>query len=99
MSAAEVGAVCFGVVVGWITYRTLVRRTGTVAVSDIATVIGAIGGGAVVGLFKDKQLFGLYSIGLAGGFFAYLALFWFLNGPGKAGEVMGDGDKPVKLDT
>lgn len=98
MTVAGGGAVCFGFVVGWITYRTLVRRTGTVALSDIATVIGAIGGGAVVGLFNDKRLFGLYSIGLAAGFFAYLLIFFVLNGQKKTAAVMGDGDKPVKID-
>jgi uncharacterized membrane protein YeaQ/YmgE (transglycosylase-associated protein family) len=98
MTVAQVGAICFGFVVGWITYRTLVRRTSGVTLSDIATVIGAIGGGAVVGLFSDKQLFGLYSIGLAGGFFAYLLIFFALNGRTKTGAVMGDGDKPVKID-
>ena len=98
MTLAQAGAICFGVVVGWITYRTLVRRTGAVALSDIATVIGAIGGGAVVSLFNNEQLFGLYSIGLAGGFFAYLLIFFALNGRRKTADVMGDGDKPVKID-
>ena len=98
MTVAQAGAICFGVVVGWITYRTLVRRTGAVALSDIATVIGAIGGGAVVSLFNNEQLFGLYSIGLTGGFFAYLLIFFALNGRRKTADVMGDGDKPVKID-
>jgi hypothetical protein len=74
-SSAGIGAVCFGLVVGWMTYRTLVRRTDNVALSHIATVIGAIGGAAVVALFNDKQQFGLYSIGLAVGFFGYLSMY------------------------
>lgn len=70
----EIGAVCFGLVIGWVTYRTL-RRTGeTVALSNIATVIGAVGGGAVTALFDTAVLFGWYSIGLAVGFFLYLVL-------------------------
>jgi hypothetical protein len=65
--------VCFGVVMGWVTYRTL-RRTGeTVAVSNIASVAAAVGGAAVTGLFKGN-LFGWYCIGLVAGFFAYLVL-------------------------
>jgi hypothetical protein len=85
---AGVGAVCFGLVVGWVTYRTLVRRTDGVALSDIATVIGAIGGAAVVALFNDKQQFGLYSIGLAVGFFGYLAVYGKLSGREKTRTVM-----------
>jgi uncharacterized membrane protein YeaQ/YmgE (transglycosylase-associated protein family) len=74
MGVPEIGAICFGIIVGWITYRTL-RRTGeTVALSNIATVIGAIGGGAVTALFKSPELFGWYSIGLVVGFFGYLLL-------------------------
>lgn len=74
MSVGEVGAVCFGVVVGWVTYRTLRRSGEGAAVSDIASVIGAVGGGAVTTVFDSEQLFGWYSIGLAAGFFAYLIL-------------------------
>jgi uncharacterized membrane protein YeaQ/YmgE (transglycosylase-associated protein family) len=84
------GALLFGVVVGWITYRTLVRRGGGAQISDIATVIGAVGGGAVTALFHDPRLFGLYSIGLFVGFFAYLILFYLLNGRKKTAVVMGE---------
>ena len=66
-----IGAACFGVVMGWITYRTLRRREGTAALSDIATVIGAVGGAAITALFKTEDLFGAYCIGLFVGFFAY----------------------------
>jgi len=69
-----IGALCFGLVIGWITYRTLRRRADSVALSDIATVIGAVGGAAVTGLFKDEVLFGAYCIGLAIGFFLYLII-------------------------
>lgn len=70
MSLAFWGALCFGVVVGWITYRTL-RRSQTSGLSDIATVIGVIGGAAVTKLFPNDQ-FAAYAIGVAIGFFAYL---------------------------
>lgn len=68
----SIGAVCFGLVMGWTTYRTLRRSKETVAVSDIATVIGAVGGAAVTGRFEGGETFGWYSIGLAVGFFTYL---------------------------
>jgi hypothetical protein len=68
------GAVCFGMVIGFITYRTLRRSHETVSLSNIATVIGAVGGAAVTSLFKNSQMFGAYSIGLAVGFFFYLIL-------------------------
>lgn len=65
------GAFCFGLVMGWVTYRTL-RRSAQTAIGDIASVIGAIGGATVVGLFpKDNPSFGLYCIGLTIGFFYY----------------------------
>jgi hypothetical protein len=73
VSTFHVGAVCFGVVIGWIVYRTL-RRTDVVAISDIATVIGAVGGGAVLAIFDDRDSFGWYAIGLAAGFFSYLII-------------------------
>jgi hypothetical protein len=61
-------------VVGWIAYRTVRRTTDRVKVSDLATVVGAVGGGAVTTVFGNPALFGWYSIGLAAGFFAYLIL-------------------------
>ncbi|MDY7087390.1 MAG: hypothetical protein SYR96_20010 [Actinomycetota bacterium] len=82
---ADVGAVVFGVVIGWITYRTLRRREGGVGLSDIATVIGAVGGAAVIDLFGDPDTFGLYAIGLGAGFFGYLVLALILEGKKVAG--------------
>ena len=44
-----------------------------VQLSDIVTLVGAIGGGAVLALFPAKSvLFGAYGIGLFIGFFGYL---------------------------
>ena len=68
------GAFCFGLVIGWVTYRTLRRRTDGAALSDIATVIGAVGGAAVTALFPSAEPFGAYSIGLAVGFFGYFVV-------------------------
>ncbi len=98
MTVAYVGAVLFGVVIGWITYRTLVRQGGPVNVSDIATVVGAVGGAGVLAIFNDPKMFGLYAIGLFAGFFGYLALFWRLNGKQQVATRMGDGENPLNIE-
>lgn len=84
-----VGALCFGLVIGWVTYRTL--RFSTVSgLSDIATVIGAVGGAAITGLFqKESGAFGLYCIGLALGFFLYLRAAKDPNAPSWMGGKIG----------
>jgi len=74
MTFVQIGALCFGLVIGWITYRTLRRSKESVALSDIAAVIGAVGGAAITGLFESESSFAAYSIGLAAGFFLYLLL-------------------------
>jgi hypothetical protein len=76
MVVQDVGALVFGIVVGWIVYRTLRRQGEAVSLSNIATVIGAVGGASVTTLFHDDagKLFGWYSIGLGIGFFSYLIL-------------------------
>jgi hypothetical protein len=73
MNVEVIGALCFGLVIGWVTYRTLRRQGEPVALSNIASVIAAVGGGAVTALFT-KDLFAWYSIGLTIGFFLYLIL-------------------------
>jgi uncharacterized membrane protein YeaQ/YmgE (transglycosylase-associated protein family) len=72
MVTESIGAACFGSVVGWVTYRTIRRKTQDVTLSDIAGVIGAVGGAAVTSLFGNVRLFAWYAIGLAAGFFLYL---------------------------
>jgi hypothetical protein len=90
-STFHIGAVCFGVVVGWVVYRTL-RRTDRAAVSNIATVVGAVGGGAVLGIFKSGTSFGWYAIGLAAGFFGYLLLSLLMGGREQTVTWMGGGE-------
>ena len=90
MILAWIGAFCFGLVVGWISYRTLRRKGGAAAISDIAAVISAIGGAAVMTVFKDEMSFGLYAIGLAFGFFAYFAIGYFVYGKKATGKWMDD---------
>jgi hypothetical protein len=68
------GAFGFGLVIGWFTYFVNRYRT-EVALADVATVIGALGGAAVLALFPaGSALFGAYGIGLAVGFFGYLVV-------------------------
>jgi hypothetical protein len=93
------GAFAFGTVLGWFLYFTNRYRKGETQLSDVATLIGVIGGGAVTALFGDAKttLFGAYGIGLAVGFFAYFIVLvvmvrnsggifgitWFLDGRRK----------------
>jgi hypothetical protein len=90
----ELGAGCFGALIGWFVYYVNRHRTDEVQLGDVATLIGAIGGAAVLSLFPAKtDLFGAYGIGLAVGFFGYYAVMvycvnkssnfsvdWFLDG-------------------
>jgi uncharacterized membrane protein YeaQ/YmgE (transglycosylase-associated protein family) len=81
-----IGALCFGIVIGWITYRTL-RRSQTTGLSDISTVLGAVSGAAITALFRqDSGEFGAYCIGLALGFFAYLVVAVRKNAPDWLGS-------------
>ena len=74
MSINLIGAICFGIVIGWVTYRTL-RRSQTTGLTDIATVVGAVAGAAITGIWKPgADAFGGYCIGLFVGFFAYLII-------------------------
>jgi O-antigen/teichoic acid export membrane protein len=76
------GAFCFGVVIGWICYRTLRRNQAASGLSDIATVAGAIGGAAITGIWKaGTGAFGSYCIGLMIGFFLYLIIALVIEGP------------------
>lgn len=91
------GAAGFGIIIGWYVYFINRYRKEDVQFSDIATVIGIIGGGAILALFPTgTDLFGAYGIGLFIGFFAYLITLslqvrrsenfnidWFLDGRRK----------------
>ena len=70
-----IGAVCFGLILGWYLYFINRYRSGPVDFGDIITILGAVGGAAVTALFKScTDLFGAYGIGLAVGFFLYYAI-------------------------
>ena len=69
------GAGCFGLIIGWFVYYINRHRTDAIRFHDIAGLIGAVGGGAVLALFPaGSQMFGAYGIGLLVGFFGYLVV-------------------------
>lgn len=88
------GAVGFGALIGWYVYYINRHRTDKVRLGDVATLIGALGGAAILAIFPAKtDLFGGYGIGLALGFFGYFLVMvicvsksekfnaeWFLDG-------------------
>jgi hypothetical protein len=85
----QVGAVCFGIAVGYLIYRTLVRTTEKAAISALAAVVGAVGGAAVTGLFAPgTSLFAWYSIGLLAGMAVFFAIFARLNGLQRLATVL-----------
>ena len=73
------GAGAFGAVVGWLLYFLNRYRSEDVRLADLVTVIGALGGGAILALFPaESELFGAYGIGLFAGFFGYLGVLGLL---------------------
>jgi hypothetical protein len=86
-----IGALCFGLVVGYVTYRVLVRTTERSAITDLTAVIGAVGGAAVTGLF-DGKTFAMYAIGLAVGMAVYGAIYYTLNGKEATAKVLAGRD-------
>jgi hypothetical protein len=111
MTFLDVGAFAFGLVIGWFTYFVN-RYREKVALADVATIIGALGGGAVLSLFPEgTTMFAAYGIGLAVGFFAYFlvllvivraqgwSMAWFLDGRRPEfgeKEQAGDGSRAMK---
>lgn len=91
------GAFGFGLIIGWFVYYLNRYRKGDVQFSDITTILGAVGGSAIVSLFgQGTGMFGAYGIGLAVGFFGYFLTLvilvnispnfgvdWFLDGRRK----------------
>lgn len=91
------GAFGFGLLIGWYVYYVNRYRKGDIQFGDILTLLGAIGGTAVLALFeRATDLFGAYGVGLAVGFFAYFIVLlilvrtspnfdadWFLDGRRK----------------
>jgi hypothetical protein len=79
------------------------RREGGAAISDIAAVIGAVGGAGITTLFNEQELFSSYCIGLAFGFFLYFiigliigrgnAVSWMMDTGSSGSSWMGDKDR------
>ena len=95
-----IGAGAFGAVVGWYVYYINRWRKDDVQLSDIVTLLGAIGGAAVLALFPAKStLFGAYGIGLASGFFLYFFILVILvnKAPGFNAAWFLDGRAPKLL--
>jgi hypothetical protein len=92
------GAFSFGVVIGWYVYYINRYRKSDVQLTDLVTLIGVLGGGAILAIFPAAStLFGGYGVGLAIGFFGYFLFLlgfvgkstnftydWFLDGRRKA---------------
>jgi hypothetical protein len=74
MFIVGLGAVLFGITIGWMTYRIQRFRVAIPGLSDIIAILAAIGGAAVLALFRNDVLFGWYAIGLVIGFFGYFAV-------------------------
>ena len=88
------GAAGFGLLIGWYVYYINRYRKGDVQYSDLVTVIGAIGGSAILTLFESgTDLFGAYGIGLACGFFGYflLMLIWVARSDNFNSDFFLDG--------
>jgi hypothetical protein len=91
------GAGGFGLVMGWYVYYINRYRKTTVQLSDLVTLISALGGAGILALFPARtDLFGAYGIGICLGFFSYFAVLlmlvrmsknfdidWFLDGRRK----------------
>lgn len=80
MFITGLGAVFFGLVIGWISYRILRLSAGTNVLSAIAIIIAVVGGAAVTTLLKGDVGFGWYALGLVIGFFGYFAVGLYLYG-------------------
>ena len=84
----------FGAIIGWYVYYINRYRKSDVQLSDLVTLIGILGGGAILAIFPARSdLFGAYGIGLFAGFFGYFLILiilvnisrnfdvdWFLDG-------------------
>ncbi len=80
MFIVGLGAVFFGLIVGWIAYSILRQRADAPWTQDLIALLGIIAGAAVLAFFRDDVLFGWYAVGLFIGFFASFAVGVILYG-------------------
>ncbi|SRR5581483_792920 len=96
---AIAGALSFGVLLGWVTHRTVRRQKAAPTLADVGTVATTLLGAAITAVFQSPGLFGAYGIGLAIGFFWYLRhaekreTAWK-----KAAQAAIDAGKPLPVD-
>jgi hypothetical protein len=87
-STQMLGAGGFGALIGWYVYYINRYRMAEVELNDLVTLIGILGGGAVLALFPARtDLFGAYGIGLFAGFFSYFLTLLILVGISKNFQV------------
>lgn len=93
----RLGAGGFGFLIGWNLYFVNRYRSDKVSLGDVASLVGALGGTAVLALFPARSdLFGAYGTGLFLGYFGYFLVLaamvwrspnfnkdWFLDGRRK----------------
>ncbi len=90
MTSMGFGVFCFGLVIGWITYRML-RRSTAGGWRDFACVIGVVGGAATTSLFPASDVMvAAYGLGLAIGFFSNLIVSLALAARGRALSPVGE---------
>ena len=81
MDIRIIGAAAFGALIGWYVYFINRHRPDQVHLGDLVTIIGILGGGAILALFPaGSDLFGGYGIGLGIGFFGYFLVLLILVG-------------------
>lgn len=104
LAAMETGAFGFGAVLGWNAYF-INRYRKDVLIGDLAAIISAVGGSAILVLFKaETVLFAFYGMGLAVGFFGYFVVLiilvafsdkygvdWLISGEGR--PMLGPGER------
>lgn len=75
------GAMGFGAILGWYVYYINRYRKTDVQPSDLVTLVGVLGGGAILTLFPaSTDLFGAYGIGLFVGLIGYFVALMILVG-------------------
>ncbi len=106
-----IGAGAFGFVIGWFLYYVNRYRKAEIKLTDLVSLLGAVGGGAVLALFPARSdLFGAYGIGLFCGFIGYFLILvlmvscsknfnvdWFLDGRRK--KLADSEDLPEEIKT
>ncbi|NLG50505.1 MAG: hypothetical protein GX552_10390 [Chloroflexi bacterium] len=83
-----VGAWGFGALIGWYVYYINRYRKADVQLGDLVTIIGVLGGGAILAIFPARtDLFGAYGVGLFTGFFGYFLVLLFMVGMSRNFDV------------